>query len=282
MTRRLRFCLAIVMGLLAAPRLGWTAEAEPLMFGVLPYLTARQIVETYRPVADALEIQLKRRVLLYTARDYKTFVTRTRRGEYDILLTPPHLAWLAQHEAGYRPLLQYAQPIRGLLVVKSDSPFYSVEALRGHTIATADPLATAILATEAQLADRGLQRTIDYHITDAATHINAAMQVINGRAGGAMLAQQPYNMMRPELRRQLRVLSVSAPLPGRMYLTHSRLPRAEAEALRVALLNFSASPSMQAVRHRIDHGDIQAVEGNALRPIPAYALQVQESLRQTP
>ena len=36
-----------------------------------------------------------------------------------MLLTAPHLAWLARQDAGYQPLLKYAEPVRGLLVVKS-------------------------------------------------------------------------------------------------------------------------------------------------------------------
>jgi phosphonate transport system substrate-binding protein len=111
-----------------------------------PIHDARQTVEVYRPLADALEKRLQRRVVIYSARDFKTFVERTRQGEYDILLTAPHLAWLARQEAGYRPLLKYAQPVRGLLVVKSDSKFDAPEALRGRTIATADAIAVAVLA----------------------------------------------------------------------------------------------------------------------------------------
>ncbi|MDP1646169.1 MAG: PhnD/SsuA/transferrin family substrate-binding protein [Thiobacillus sp.] len=48
-------------------------------------MTAKQIIQTYRPLADVLEKHLRRRVAIYTARDFKTFVERTRQGEYDIL-----------------------------------------------------------------------------------------------------------------------------------------------------------------------------------------------------
>lgn len=116
----------------------------PLVFGVFPNLTARQTIVTYRPLADVLERHLQRRVILFSARNFKTFVERTRQGEYDILLTAPHLAWLARQDAGYRPLLKYAQPARGLLVVKADSPFAEPAALRGRTIATPDLIAVAV------------------------------------------------------------------------------------------------------------------------------------------
>ena len=146
-----------------------------------------------------------------------------RQGEYDILLTAPHLAWLARQDAGYRPLLKYTQPVRGLLVVKSDSPFDEPDALRGRTIAMADPIALAVLAIQAELAAHGLKHGIDYRTTDSGTHTNAVMQVINGRADAAMLGLHPYNLMPPELRQQLRVLAETPPLSSLMYLTHPRL-----------------------------------------------------------
>lgn len=279
MTRLPFHKLALVLWLMAGPCASWASDAAPLILGVFPYVTAKQIIETYRPVARALEKKLQRHVLLYTARDFKTFAERTRQGEYDILLTAPHLAWLARQEAGYQPLLKYALPVRGLLVVRSDSPFRSLEALRGHTIATADSIALVVLATKAEMSAHGLRDNIDYRSTDAVTHINAAMQVINGRADGAMLAQQPYKMMRPELSQQFRVLAETPPLPSLMYLTHPRLSGIDVLAIRSALLTFATSSDEQAIAHRNGHGDTGPIDNGELHAIRPYALQVQVMLR---
>ena len=106
----------------------------PLIFGVFPNMTARQTLEIYQPLASLMEKRLQRRVAIYSARDFKTFVEHTRQGDYDILLTAPHLAWLARQDAGYRPLLKYARPTRGLLVVKNTSPYRVPEDLRGQIL----------------------------------------------------------------------------------------------------------------------------------------------------
>jgi phosphonate transport system substrate-binding protein len=252
---------------------------KPLVFGVFPNLTARQTVEIYRPLADVLEKHLQRRVVIFSARDFKTFAERTRQGEYDILLTAPHLAWLARQEVGYRPLLKYAQPVRGLLVVKSDSPFNAPEALRGRTIATADAVALAVLAIHAELATHGLRHNIDYRALDSGTHTNAVMQVINGRADAAALGLHPYNLLPPELRQQLRVLAETPSLSSLMYLTHPRLRDAEAQAVRRALLSFAATPLGQAFMQRGGYGGFTDVDGHELRAFRPYALQAQDILR---
>lgn len=273
---RLVWALLLIAGI--QPAFG---ADKPLSFGVFPHLTPRQTVETYRPLAGVVEKHLQRQVVIYTARDFKTFVERTRQGEYDILMTAPHLAWLARQEAGYRPLLKYAQPVRGLLVVKADSPLDSLGALRGRTIATADPLALVALALHAELAAHGLRRDIDYQTTNSGTHLNAAMQVINGRTDAAMVGLHPYTLMPPELRRQVRVLAETPPMSGLMYLAHPRLGDAEAQAVREALREFAASPAGQAFMQGGGYGGFAEVDGHELRAFRPYALQVQDILRPT-
>lgn len=274
------FCILWLLASLLAARPTWAADAGPLVFGVFPNLSPRQIVETFRPMADALEQRLHRRVLLYSARDFRTFVARTRQGEYDILLTAPHLAWLARQDAGYRPLLKYTEPVRGLLVVRPDSPFYALEALRGRTIATADPHAVVVLALQDAMAAKGLRRHMDYQTADAVTHTNAAMQVINGRADAAMMGLHPFRLLPPELRQQLRVLAETPPLSSQMYLAHPRLRDAEAQAVRQALLDFAATAEGQAFMQRGGYGSFVTVDGSELQAFRPYALQAQEMLKQ--
>ncbi len=280
--RMLRSGLAVLFGslLLIAGRPVFSAD-KPLVFGVFPHLTAKQIVETYRPIADTLEKHLQREVIIYSARDFKTFVERTRQGDYDILLTAPHLAWLARRDAGYRPLLKYAQPVYGLLVVRIDSPYKEPKALRGHTIATPDPFAVAVLALHAELATQGLRHGIDYRTVASGSHRNAVMQVINDRTDGAMLGQHTYTMLPPELRQQLRVLAKTAPLSSLMYLTHPRLRDAESQAIRKALLQFASLPEGRAFMRDGGYAGLVDVDGGELQSFHPYALQVQDLLRET-
>jgi phosphonate transport system substrate-binding protein len=269
--------LVLLLGL-AVLRPGWAAEAPPLVFGVFPNLTPKQTVEIYRPLADALEKHLHRPVAIYSARDFKTFVARTRQGEYDILLTAPHLAWLARQDAGYQPLLKYTQPVRGLLVVKATSSLDDVEGLSGRTIATADPLALVVLALQADLTMRGLRPNIDYRTLVSGSHTNTVLQVLNGRADAAMLGLHPYRLMPAEWRQQLRVLVETQPLSSLMYLTHPRLRDAEMQTVHRALLEFAASPEGKRFMQQGGYGGFSQVEGNELHAFRPFALQTQKML----
>ena len=263
---------------LLLPSLAVAAAARALVLGVVPYMTAQQIVTTYGPLAGALERTLGRPVAVYSARDFKTFAERTRQGYYDILLTAPHLGWLARQDAGYRPLLKYAAPTHGLLVVAATSPIDGLAALRGHSIATADPLAVVVLAMRSKLASRGLAPA-DYHSMDAGTHFNAAMQVIAGRADAAILGMHPYLSLQPELRAQLRVVTKTPPLSSLIFLAHPRLGDADGEATRQALSAFAASPQGVAFMKRGGYGGFAPVDGSELRAFRPYALEARQMLR---
>lgn len=256
-----------------------TSADAPLVFGVFPHLTAKQIIENYEPLVSSLEKTMQRRIVVYSAPTLRAFFARTQKGDYDILLTPPHMAWLARQDAGYRPLLKYAQPVHGLLVVRSDSPVMDPEALRGRTIATADAIALAGLALEADLDKRGLKRGVDYRTMESGTHSSTVMQVVNKRADAAMIGQHAYQLMPEDLRNQLRILATTPPLSSLMYLAHPRIGDRDAQAIRQALLDFAASPEGQAFIKRGNYGGFIAVDGKELQAFRPYALQAQDILR---
>ncbi len=274
------YVIGLLFGLFVLRPL-WAAETPPLVLGIFPNTTAKQIVETYRPLANALEITLQRRVEIYSAPNFKSFVDRTRQGEYDLLLTAPHFAWLARQDAGYRPLLKYAEPVRGLLVVKSGSSYRAVDALRGRTIAIADPLAVIVLALQAELTQSGLNNGRDYRLLHAGTHVNAAMQVAKGSADGAMVGLLPYTLFPPELRSQLHVLLETPPLSSLTYLTHPRIREADVLAIRKGLLAFAATAEGQAFLKKGGFGGFNALDGNELNAFRPYALQTQKMLQGT-
>ena len=55
-----------------------TDTATPLIFGVFPSMTAKQTLELYQPLARLMEKHLRRRVVIYSARDFKTFAERNK------------------------------------------------------------------------------------------------------------------------------------------------------------------------------------------------------------
>ncbi len=59
-------------------------------------------------------------VHVFTAPDPRTFLERTQRSEFDLVVTPAHFAWLAVSEVGHVPLLTYRTGLRALLVPSAE------------------------------------------------------------------------------------------------------------------------------------------------------------------
>jgi phosphonate transport system substrate-binding protein len=113
MFRNLFHGLLVLVLLLPLPAL---AES-PLHLGIFPYLNAHKLYRIYMPVKRELEQSLGRPVLLQTAPSYRSFLERTAAGEYDIVVTPPHLALLAEQESNYRRLARARPVLEGVIVV---------------------------------------------------------------------------------------------------------------------------------------------------------------------
>lgn len=274
-----RWAGTVLLGLALLLAGGARAAEAPLRFGVFPNLTARQTLQTYAPLARALERRLGRPVLIYTAPNFPIFVARTREGVYDFVLTAPHLAWLARQDAGYRPLLKYSTQARGLLVTRVNAGPATVEALRGRTVAVADPLSLAALAIGTELAARKMVSGRDYTVQPSGSHSNALAQVIAGRVDAAIVGIHPYAMQPETIRAQLRTLIETPPLSSLTYLAHPRLRDREAEALRAGLLAFADSPEGRDFLASGDYGRLVAADDSEVGQFHEHALRVQDLLQ---
>lgn len=260
----LLFCLSLGAAL---------AQNLPLRFGVFPNLSAPVLLEAHQPLADYLSHALKRPVYLETAPDFASFVARTRQGRYDLLLTAPHLAYLALTEAGYRPLCAYANPVQGMLVVRKQAPFQTLTDLKGKTIAMADPLAIVVMLMEAELRRAGLLEGRDFARLEAGSHNNAALLVVQGKAQAAVLGALPFQQLPAEIRQDLRPVAYTKPVLSQVYLANASLPDADIAALSLALKGFAETTAGREFFRRGALRGLVSISSEALQPFSAYGVE---------
>ena len=214
------------------------AERQPLNMGVFPYLSTQALLDLYQPVRLYLAQAMGRPVNLFTAQSFKAYADQTRQGVYDILVTPPHFARLAQRETGYVPLVVYTRKLRGIIVVARNSVIHSVQDLKDKRIATPNCLALVTIMGRQLLHDNGLIPDTGVTILTVASHNNAVLAVQRGDAEAAITENSALAQMPAELRNSVRVIAQTAPMPHVMYLVHPRLGREQIERLKAALLKF--------------------------------------------
>ncbi len=207
--------------------------------GVFPYLSTRALLDVYEPVRVYLQAELNRPTHLFTATSFKAYADRTQAGEYDVVVTPPHLARLAQREAGYIPLTMYTRELRGVVVVAKASPIQTLQDLKGMRVATPNKIALVSIVGSQLLRDNGLVNDANISIHDVGSHSNAVLAVQRNEAEAAITENAALQQMPDALRNSVRVIAQTQRLPHVMFLAHPRLGQAGVARVRELLLQFA-------------------------------------------
>lgn len=247
------------------------APAAEFSFGVFPNFSARVLVETYQPLGNYLGGALGQPVHLESAPDFFTFHERTLAGDYDLVLTAPHMAWLAWKEGGYKPILIYKEPVRGFVVVRTDSPYEDLPDLRGKRIAIPDPNAVVNIRMEKILAQAGLGLGRELTVTEAGSHTNAATYVDERQADAAIVGYFPFKRLPQTMQDKLRVLAETPALPGLVFLVRPRTPAAREQAIRQAIEKFMLGEEGQAFLRKTGAGGVRPLNKNELMQVESDA-----------
>jgi phosphonate transport system substrate-binding protein len=277
--KRRELCALLLAGLLPMRAV---AGERPLKLGLFPYLSPQRLAEIYKPLASYLENQLHQPVRLISAKDFRSFIDATQRGDFDIALTAPHLARLAELDAGYRPIATYATTVSGLLVVRRNSAIRTASMLRGAVIALPDPLAVVNLLMQTYLASQGLQPGKDYRFITRGTHNNAALAVTSGEATAAVIGALPFGQLPDALRTQLRIIGTTASVRSLFFMVNPRLDPAIANRVQAALLSFNSIPAGRAFLQQNNYQQILPADHRSLSGMSVYALEIQKMMKVTP
>jgi len=269
--------LALLLALSAAIACAGQDD-KPLEFGVFPNLSARTVVAIYQPLRSYLEKQLGRPVRIYTAPTFKTFVERSLKREYDLMLAAPHFARLAETDAGYIPLAVYSRELRAILVVPKDSPYKSIVDLKGKSVAVPDSLALMSMFAVQMLRDNGLTPGKDVSLVNVRGHDNAVLSVIHGESAAAATSAAPLAQMADDVRTQVRVLASSDKVPHQAFMASPRLPAAEVEQLRKLLLDFARSPEGRTFLEVNKFGGLRPLSRGELKQLDPYAAEAKKIL----
>ena len=127
---------------------------DSFSFGVVPQFEARHLAAIWQPILEELGARTGYRFDLVGSPRIPAFEASFLAGEFDFAYMNPYHAMLAAEGQGYVPLVRDgAGRLRGILVVRDDSPYRDVADLEGRRIAFPSPNALgASLLMRADLA----------------------------------------------------------------------------------------------------------------------------------
>lgn len=251
-----------------------SAASNTLSFGVFPQLSTRAMVETYQPLAGYLSESIGHPVSLESAKDFYTFHTRTVAGEYDLVLTAPHLAWLAWKEGGYRPVLVYKEPAKGFIVVRVDSAYRQLGDLHGKTIAIPDPYAVVNIRLAKTLAKNGLNLGQQLSVAEVGSHTNAATYVSEKQADAAVVGVFPFLQLPKEVKDNLRIIASTPDLPSHVFLVHPRTTALREQEIRLGIEKFMLGEPGSVFLKKTGFGGVRVLKKDELKQVEGDAQEL--------
>lgn len=271
-----RFIRAVFLLACALCAVGPAGAAEcddpaQLQFALIPQANGEQGVEALKPLLAELERETGKKVRAIVPNSYNAVVEGLLAESVDIaMLGPASYAKAMESGAGIQVFANYSTRggafqtegpfYRSLLIVRKDSKFGTVEALRGKTLGLVDPLSTSGSILPRELLGPTLGQPFERYfgrIVYSGAHDKSTMAVLEGRVDAAFVS----TFLISEVIRQgaaraedFRVLWRSEPIPLDPFVYRSRLCAPLKEKVRKVFFsrNGEAFPSalhwMNAIR----------------------------------
>ncbi|WP_374341024.1 phosphate/phosphite/phosphonate ABC transporter substrate-binding protein [Azonexus sp.] len=240
-------------------------------FSVVPQFERRVLFGIWQPIVDELEKRTGARFQLTTSLSVSDYERDVHRGVYDFIYVNPYVMPNIEEQPGYVPLIRDRKPLRGILVVRKDSPVRKVEELQGKTLAV--PSMSALGASLLLRAELDRQYKVKTQVVLAKTHSSVFLHVVNGFADAGGSVQKALSEQDQRVRDALRVLYQTSEVPSHPLAAHQRVPAALREQVRKAFLDLSATPQGRELLGKIPMQEAVAASSEDYRPLRALKLE---------
>ncbi len=253
---------------------GWAVDAaragNKYTFGVVPQFEQRKLYAIWKPIIDDLERRTGLSFELVTTLKIQDFEKEFIKGSFDFVYMNPYHVLKAIPAQGYIPLVRDKAPLRGVLVVRKDSPVRSMAELNGKVVAFPSP--NAISAALLMRAD--LERLYHIKVTPlyVKTHSSVYLHVVKDLTAAGGGVQKTLQEQGPEIRDALRVLYTTRPVPSHPVAAHPRVSKEHRKKVRRALLNMGAGPEGKELLSRIPMKEITAASMDDYKEMQEWGL----------
>jgi len=219
-------------------------EASPITFGILPFISAEQLVIRFAPIANYLSKNLHVPVRVETAPNFIEFARRTHEDQrYDILFTAPHFYPQAHSKAGYRLIVSVDSPgMWAVIVAPRDSQIHNIEDLKGKRLATVHPAGLATLLVKKHLSDADIDPDVDITMISTPSHDASLLSSYHGVTDASALMQPPYEAASQRVKENMRVIAKTKSTPHIPISVSQRISNSCAEDITRLLLEMGSTP----------------------------------------
>lgn len=250
--------------------------------GVVPYMSARVLVNSYEPMRHYLERVLGRPVHIYTANGFRQFFLNAQEGDYDLVISAAHFARLLQKENKFIPLVRYSKGGRGLVMVPRNGSLKTPQDLKGKIVAVPDKLSLASIVCMTYLNDKGLKAGTDFKLLSVPSFESAILALREGDAQAAVSAPGALVQMKKELRDFVTPIADTGEYINLIFLGNPHLAKTDSDLIDKALLKFGRD-THEGKQFLIDtgFGSIIPVTSSDMNSLDRYSAETKRLLNES-
>jgi len=265
MCRLLMVYVVSMLMCLSSPLFAHEQQKHALVMGILPYLSSSELIRVWDPFVRYLERDTGHKIQIASAPDFDTYIKRAATGQYDIYLTAPHFALLAEEKHNYRRIARLKRELYGVIVVGRNSTIKRFADMGGKVLATPDKLAVITMLGEATLKEYGQHSNKDITVKYTPSHNNALLSVIRGTADAAVSSAAVYERLSPSKKKRLRLLGKTQTVPHMMFLAGPSLSDKTYQTISSSILQFPSKAVGKAFFEMSGYGDITQITNHDMQ-----------------
>jgi phosphonate transport system substrate-binding protein len=249
---------SFILALLIFISPGLFAQPEVMTFGIVPQQAASKLARLWSPLLDYLNRQSGLKIQFATAKDIPTFERQLNAGEYDFAYMNPYHFTVFNKHPGYQAVARARdKKIKGIIVVRKDSPVQSIQDLNNMTLAFPAPAAfAASILPRSELVSRVVNFQPRYVSSHDSVYRAVAKEIFP--AGGGVI--RTFKNVDREIRDQLRVLWTSQGFTPHAIAAHPDISAETVSLVQSALVTMEQSAEGKALLEGIKIKGFEAAE----------------------
>ena len=265
----------VLLGLAAGSA---AAADKPLVLAFVPQENPEKLLGDVRVIGGYLEGALGRKVTAYLTQDHAAAIEALEAGRADISFLGALAYVIARARTGARAVLSEVYrgkpSYSGAVFVRRDSGIADLAALRGRSIAFADPISESgylypleMFVAEGLLARRQDPGAFFGAVYFAGGYQQAIQAVANGLVDAAGVSVYASLLLEPGRRGEVRTLAETPAIPSHVVIARKGLEPPVREAFVAAMLALNEPDKRHLLKHvyapdgyvRPDHAAYEAV-----------------------
>ncbi|MEN8190923.1 MAG: phosphate/phosphite/phosphonate ABC transporter substrate-binding protein [Thermodesulfobacteriota bacterium] len=231
---------------------GFSAQ-QPVRFGVFPFLSPKQVLQIFAPIARKIELDTGRPVQLHIAPDAITFENKATEGSYD-LLWPNNSTYFKLHKKfNYQAIVSGTPSFKGGVIVRSDSNISHIGELVGKRIGgTLSHSYAGYRFLFNELKAMGYTSPEDFIISQASRADTVVYGVLSKIFDGGTLRLDSIEADNfAAVRNDIKIIAASPAVPQFPFVVHPKLEKGLVEQIRTSLLSLNDDERFSPVLQRL-------------------------------